>query len=307
MNSLIRNPCSGFQSAGYRFRFQVRAISHNSLYLPLEMKTLPAVQALLKGTSPLEVFNTPDLKLARKAFVELRKQYDFPFWAATEYRVRNIDNCREFVTLRLNRHQHRIADTFLRRYHDRKEGHYVIGKSFGQCGLTTCVQAYITWRQLFSYQEDSHTCVESDCTFHSLKATLCRLVNHQISPYDEWIDLPNKKCNRVYFDTYHTPEALRGKLFGYVHFANMSLWEDPDGYKTRRAFETLNRHIFFSHRTLLVMEGDVPSTPILRSFNPEIPIQDLTPISNNPYFLKEVLLSIKNGPRAQFHFINLDR
>ncbi len=134
-----RNPYTGLLSAGYRFRFQIRAISHHTLFLPLEMKNLTPIQDLLKGVSPLEVFNTPDLKSARKAFVDR-------------------------------------ADV-----------------------------------------------------------------------------------RRAFFNTYRTPDALRGIDFAYVHFANMSLWHDPDGDKSARAFSAASGGVLLSHRTL-----NPPRSPPLR-------------------------------------------
>ena len=84
---MLRNPYTGRLSAGFRFRFNVRAISHRPVYLPLEMKELSQIKLLMQGSSPLEVFNRLSIQSARKAFNDLRKQFDFPFWAATEYSV----------------------------------------------------------------------------------------------------------------------------------------------------------------------------------------------------------------------------
>ncbi len=50
-----RNPYTGLLSAGYRFRFQIRAISHHTLFLPLDMKTLPPIQGLLRGSPEGEI------------------------------------------------------------------------------------------------------------------------------------------------------------------------------------------------------------------------------------------------------------
>ena len=64
----MHNPYSGHQAPGFRFCFHVRAIAHRSLFLPLSMKTLPKIQRLLKGESPLTVFECCSIKEARHSF-----------------------------------------------------------------------------------------------------------------------------------------------------------------------------------------------------------------------------------------------
>lgn len=310
------NPYTGHLSAGYRFRFQHRAISHHTLYLPLEMKTLPPIQDLLKGVSPLEVFEASDLKSARKAFVDLRKQYDFPFWAATEYYVLNIEDADEVVPLRLNKYQHEIADTFLRRYFDKQQAHYIIGKSFGRCGVTTCVQAYITWRQHFWWPKHSNTCAASEININPIKTNLCRFLKRDIVPKDKDIFLPKADGRRAFFNTYRTPDALRGIDFAYVHFANMSLWHDTDGENSKRAFAAATGGLLLSHRTILVLEGNIPDGSTLINIMPPLSHSiyssyvrsryELDPLCNNPYFLHEVLAAIYYGNKSYFHLIHLD-
>lgn len=309
------NPYTGIHSAGYRFRFQVRAISRHTLFLPLEMKALQPVKDLLKGVSPLEVFDAPDLKSARKAFCELRKQYDFPFWAATEYYVLNIEDADEVVALCLNHHQHKIIDTFIRNYYDRKVARYVIGKSCGRCGVTTCVQAYITWRQYFWWPKHSNTCAASEINLNPIKTNLCRYLKRDIVPQDKSIYLPKADGRRAFFNTYRSADALRGIDFGYVHFANMSLWHDPDGVNTRRAYAAASGGLLHNYITLLVMEGNVPNTQkLLKLRHPTVncpigsqvrSINQLNAVCQNPYFLHEALYSIFGRGRF-FQYINLD-
>ncbi len=316
MLELIRNPYTGLLSAGYRFRFQLRSISHHTLYLPLEMKSIPPVQALLNGVSPLEVFDVPDLKSARKAFNELRKQFDFPFWAATEYYVLNIEDADETVPLILNKYQHEIADTFLRRYFDKQQARYIIGKSFGRCGVTTCVQAYILWRQLCWWPKHSNTCVASEINLNPIKTNLCRFLKREIVPQDKDIFLPKADGRRAFFNTFRTPDALRGIDFAYVHFANMSLWHDPDGIKSTKAYTAASGGLLPSYRTFLAMEGNIPEGQELINIMPPRSHSvyagyvrsryELTPLCNNPYFVHEVLSAIYHGSKSYFHLIHLD-
>ena len=81
------SPYSGRMGPGYRFCFHVRAITHQPLLLPLVMKGHPKIRLHHEGESPLSVFDCDSILDARLAFSELRKKFDFAYWAATEYYI----------------------------------------------------------------------------------------------------------------------------------------------------------------------------------------------------------------------------
>lgn len=144
-----RNPFSGRNCSGYRFRFQVSSIAHNTLFLPLEMKSLPEIKQLMQGDSSLTVFNCSSSDTARQIFRNIRLQFDFDYWAVNEYFVRDLNDADKTVPLRLNDAQFLVIDTFRKRYFDRLQSRYIISKSFRRCGLSTCIQAYILWMQTY--------------------------------------------------------------------------------------------------------------------------------------------------------------
>ena len=309
----LRNPYTGRLSAGFRFRFKVRAISHRALYLPLEMKELPQIKQLLQGSSPLDVFKRASIQSARKAFVELRKQFDFPFWAASEYHVRDKKDPDLIVPLDLNRFQHRIADTFLKRYFKREVGRYIITKSFGKVGVTTCVQAYILWRQTYHWPKHSYTCSASDISLNPLKTDLCRYLHRDVVPADKFLYLP-KVDRRAFFNTFRSPDYIRGIDLGYAHFADMSRWNDPNADCASRVHAAVTGTVLMKHYSLLVLEGNVPKKEqfdMKEHQNLLLPwkmrIAKLSFISRNPFFLDHVALA--NIPKVTPHLfpINLDR
>lgn len=307
---LLRNPYTGRLSAGFRFRFNLRAISHKALYLPLEMKELPQIKLLMQGSSPIQVFNCLSIQSARKAFDELRKQFDFPFWAATEYLVRDIDDPDRIVPLCLNRFQHRIADTFLRRFFKREIGRYIITKSFGKAGVSTCVQAYILWRQTYHFHKHSYTCSASDISINPLKTNLCRYLHRDVVPSDKFLYLP-KADRRAFFNTYRSPDYIRGIDLGFVHFADMSRWYDPDGDNASRAYAAATSSVLLKYYTLVVLEGNVPKPDRFqikehqKLFIPwKLRIIKLSGLSKNPFFLNHVALA--NIPNATPHLFPIN-
>ncbi len=88
----MHNPFSGKNSSGFRFRIHIRSISTQPLYLPIEMTSLPQIMQLMQGISPIIVFNCHSKEYALSAFYNLRKQYDFDYWAASEYLIRDIND-----------------------------------------------------------------------------------------------------------------------------------------------------------------------------------------------------------------------
>ena len=158
MKRSSRNPYTGRQSPGFRFCFHVRAIAHRPIYLPLVMKTHHKIQQLLKGESPLSVFECSSYQEARLAFSELRKKFDFAYWAITEYYIRDLNDADNIIPLHLNSYQYYLIDILQKRYHNHQPSRYVITKSFRRCGITTCIQAYILWLQTCQCSNNSYTC-----------------------------------------------------------------------------------------------------------------------------------------------------
>ncbi len=190
MTNNSRNPYTGRNSSGYRFRFQVSSIAHHTLFLPIEMKSLPQIQQLLQGFSPLKVFNSYSIDIARQEFRKLRKKYDFDYWAVTEYFIHDLADADSIVPLRLNDAQFVVIDTFRKRYSDRSQSRYIVTKSFRRCGLSTCIQAYILWMQTFQCANNSYTCSHSEISLLPLKANLCRYLHRYVIPPDMGIFLP---------------------------------------------------------------------------------------------------------------------
>ena len=132
MKNSAPNQFTGYHAPDYRFRFHIRSISHRALFLPIGMKKHPKIIRLIKGETPLYVFNCQSIHEARQAFNQLRKRFDFAYWAISDYRIRHIDDADNIVPLCLNRYQHHIIDTMQKRHSLRKTSRYVITKSFPQ-------------------------------------------------------------------------------------------------------------------------------------------------------------------------------
>lgn len=306
------NQFTGYRSPGFRFRFHVRSIARPVLFIPLEMKSIPQIRHLINGESPLSVFNTDSIHTARKAFCELRKKFDFSFWAITEYYVRRRDNADEIVPLKLNTSQQYIVDILSKRYYNRQPGRYVITKTAFPCGLTTCVQAYITWMQTYRCTNNSYTCSSSEINLNPLKTNLCRWLKRDIVPPEKWIFLP-RTGDRAFFNTMKNPDSGRGINFGYVHLADMGKWKDPSGLTTLRTVNAAVSGVLLDYFTLVIYEGNIPDGDrfqLWRYHDFSVPsgerIAELAKISKNPRFLYQVALASAPDSTSDILHIDLD-
>ena len=308
-----RNPFTGRQAPGFRFCFHVRAIAHRSIFLPLEMKHLPQIQRLLKGESPLAVFNSDSYSEARCRFDELRKQFDFTFWAASEFFIHDINDADRIVPLTLNSYQHYAIDIMLKRRYNQQIGRYVISKTLRRCGLTTCIQAYILWLQTFRCTNNSYTCSSSEINLFPLKSNVCRLLRRDIVPPEKWIYIPAAD-GRAFFNTYHRPDFIRGINLGYAHFADMSKWKDYDGHLTSRTFAAAISAVLLEWFTLVVLEGNIPKENRFpfREYHRslylpfETRMSQLENLSNNPCFLDQVIRASEHSRLSPAFHIHLD-
>lgn len=313
MSHKSRNQFSGYQAPGFRFCFHVTSIAHRPIFLPLHMKRLSQIQRLLNRESPLDVFNCDNIHSARKAFCELRKKFDFAYWAIKEFFIRDIKDSDRIVPLYLNNFQHYVIDILQKRFHNHQLGRYIITKSFGKVGLTTCIQAYILWLQSCQCINNSFTCSSSSINLYPLKSNICRFLKRNIVPSDPWIYIP-KADRRAFFNTFRSPDFIRGMNLGYVHFADMSKWYDPDGDDASRVYSASSSAVLLKYYTLVVLEGNIPKEDRFQAEkhqNFNIPwssrLMRLSNISKNPFFLDHVAMAEAPATSDPLHFhINLN-
>lgn len=236
------------------------------------MRSLPQISMLRNGYDPCLALNAPSIQTARENFRRLRASFDFPFWAATSYKIRSGSDRFATVHLNLNSPQHLIIDTFLKDLSRGLYGRYVIAKSPGAVGVTTVVQAYILWRQIFkSVGMTSFSASPSGRTVHSLRGNTARLLNSlgmksSTHPFARLVK-PNSIRRKYYmgkyaFAHYTTTDndtAARGIDISYVHFSDMAKTRSDCAHTSRRSFTGAMSGVLLQPPTLIVIEGDFPS------------------------------------------------
>lgn len=274
------------------------------------MKALPQITQLLTGVSPLVVFGCRDFKDARRAFYELRKKYDFPYWAALEYMIPDKENPKCILPLRLNRFQFYLADVFIKRANAGFSGKYIISKSVPKCGLTSCVQAYILWLQLYRYSHHSITCTESVDNMNRLKSIVAECIH---KPSGSNI-VSVKDTASSLFQSIYDPHVLDRCPSSYVHLADMSKWPDPTSELSLHIYSNAYQRWNATPASLFVLEGDTPSHAMFRAedyrnylIQESFRLMQLRDFFSNPYFVNRLVIASDPKVNSEFHYINLDQ
>ncbi|MDE6290926.1 MAG: hypothetical protein K2M16_05290, partial [Muribaculaceae bacterium] len=101
---------------------------------------------------------------------------------------------------------------------------------------------------------------------------------------------------------------------GYVHFADMSRWRDPDSKKSVRAYAAAVSAVLLDFFTLVVLEGNVPKKEVfsIRKFLINNPCTSdnsrkrlLAKSFRNPFFINEVIYASTHQDSLYLH-IDLD-
>ena len=305
------NPISGRNSTGRRFRFFVRSIDSGNIYLPVEMKTHPLICRLRQGESPLSVFDVSSFPEARQAFCALRKKFDFPFWAATECSVPDIDNPSVLKPLILNHCQKYMMDAMLSRIYSGPNGLVLITKSVPKCGLTSCIQAYIRWRQLYVEPLSSITYASSDSDLSTLRQNFMRSIPCD-SNINTFTHMGKDDPADAFFSVFSDCSFAENRSFSFIHMADMSRWPDKGALKTSLTYYTALRRLKGQSGNLVVLEGDIPHHQHFNidsfkddSVPEQIRLIRLDPFSDNPFFLLKYIQF--SDPSSSSLYIDLDQ
>lgn len=275
------------------------------------MKSIPEINALLNGVSPLEAFKCDSLKAAREAFCRLRKRFDFPYCAALDFVVPNMENPDQLVPMFLNSFQYSVVDAIERRMHEDFRSFILISKTLPRCGLTSCVQAYILWCQKYVWPGDAVVYVPSANDFITYMERVRNFHKQVIvsgSP-----DIPiSDSMSSIFCIHFQNPDfSWKGRKPSFVHLADMSKWTDPSATFSSRVFsETLNFLSGDAH-SLFIMEGDYPTgRSLCLKDHPDLTVPKsirflrLNRVKSNPVFL-DILAQVSSSKQCLISYIHL--
>lgn len=313
MNYELFNPLTGKNAPGPRFCFRVHSIGHRILHLPITMRKQREVEQLMGGLSPLEVFSCDSIQEARQAFYKFRMLFDFPYWAALNFKVHDVSSG-EIIPLILNRHQRWLAEIFLNPRFMNPSRKYLISKTIPRCGLTTVVQAYFFWMQT-RYRKTSITFAATSAMKEVLMKNAVRSICRDADYYNVYI---GKYCGNpnacAKFHQADSKGVFENVPCAYIHLSDMSQWLDPRGRRTSEILSASLKEWCGTPASYLILEGDLTSHPGFRMEdhnNSVIPesyrLMGLGDFCRNSYFMNEVLKKLSPEFHSDFFYIDLDK
>lgn len=273
------DPVSGAISPGTRFRICIPELDPSALRLPVAMKELPEVKALMSGEALTRVF-PGSIENARRRWFELRCRYDFPFWAYKCIKIKQKDGGPLGIPFLLNAPQRKLIGEFEKMREADLPIRIVLVKA-RQWGGSTATQMYMLWIQLMRRKG-----------FNSL------IVGHQNASTEEVIDMAKTALDgyprfllsedgevmpekervyrgsglsrsvlkierrnfRIKAGSAERPDSSRGGDYALVHLTEVGLWKKTLGKSPEDIIRAATSGVLLRPETMIVMESTANGT-----------------------------------------------
>lgn len=271
----VYDPVSGKMSPGTRFAFSCQALDPPEIYLPVAMRDLPEVKALMAGRALTEVF-PGSMENARQRWFRLRCRHDFPFWAYKTIRIKCKGNgdVKDGPFL-LNAPQRKLIGVFEKMREDGRPIRIVLVKA-RQWGGSTATQIYMLWIQLMrkysfnslivGHQNNSTEEVMTmsknalDHYPRSLLADEGEVMTDKEKVYVSGglsrssILIPRRNF-RIKAGSAERPDSSRGGDYSLIHFTEVGLWKKTQGKAPEDIIRAATSGVLLQPETMIVMES----------------------------------------------------
>ncbi len=280
------NPITGEGSTGNRRKVTISDFPLKVQYLPEKMMDVPLVRQLVEAGSVRAFlsdlgteYTETDAHKVVEAFVRIRIEHDFAFWAAMYVWIK----CKgggDDVLFRLNRAQRKLVERLERR---REAGELIrlILLKARQWGGSTAIQMYMAWLMLVH-----------KVGLNSLIVGLQNVVADEIHDmFRKMIDkypvrllyalgeaynenepkfvgvgksgnihrLPHRNC-KIKIGSAERPDSVRGGDYNLVHCSEVGLWKKTDGKSPEDMVRSACSGILLKPYTMIVYESTANGT-----------------------------------------------
>lgn len=280
------NPITGEGSTGNRRKVTISDFPLKVQYLPEKMMKVPLVMQLVEAGSVRAFlcnlgaeYTEADAHKVVEAFVRIRIEHDFAFWAAMYVWIK----CKgggDDVLFRLNRAQRKLVER-LERHREAGEPIRLILLKARQWGGSTAIQMYMAWLMLVH-----------KVGLNSLIVGLQNVVADEIHDmFRKMIDkypvrllyalgeaynenepkfvgvgksgnihrLPHRNC-KIKIGSAERPDSVRGGDYNLVHCSEVGLWKKTDGKSPEDMVRSACSGILLKPYTMIVYESTANGT-----------------------------------------------
>lgn len=280
------NPITGEGSTGNRRKVTISDFPLKVQYLPEKMMKVPLVMQLVEAGSVRAFlcnlgaeYTEADAHKVVEAFVRIRIEHDFAFWAAMYVWIK----CKgggDDVLFRLNRAQRKLVERLERRREAGEPIRLILLKA-RQWGGSTAIQMYMAWLMLVH-----------KVGLNSLIVGLQNVVADEIHDmFRKMIDkypvrllyalgeaynenepkfvgvgksgnihrLPHRNC-KIKIGSAERPDSVRGGDYNLVHCSEVGLWKKTDGKSPEDMVRSACSGILLKPYTMIVYESTANGT-----------------------------------------------
>lgn len=280
------NPITGEGSTGNRRKVTISDFPLKVQYLPEKMMDVPLVRQLVEAGSVRAFlsdlgteYTEADAHKVVEAFVRIRIEHDFAFWAAMYVWIK----CKgggDDVLFRLNRAQRKLVERLERRREAGEPIRLILLKA-RQWGGSTAIQMYMAWLMLVH-----------KVGLNSLIVGLQNVVADEIHDmFRKMIDkypvrllyalgeaynenepkfvgvgksgnihrLPHRNC-KIKIGSAERPDSVRGGDYNLVHCSEVGLWKKTDGKSPEDMVRSACSGILLKPYTMIVYESTANGT-----------------------------------------------
>lgn len=281
LRASVFNPITGEGSIGERCVFELSDCAFPLLYIPTGMLDIPLVKRLKKARS-IDAFlksikadnNEVEREKVLDAFVRVRMQFDFPFWAAMLAKIK-AKGGGDDVFFRLNLPQRKLISEFEEMRLAGLPIRVILLKA-RQWGGSTATQLYMAWLQLVHSMglnslivgHHSNSSTEVKSMFERMISAYPTRYLHELgeaysSKESKLIGvgqsgnihrIPQRQCN-IKVGTAESPDSARGGDYNLVHLTEVGLWKETLGKKPQDIVRSACSGVLLRALTMIVYES----------------------------------------------------
>lgn len=286
------NPITGFGSVGERFECLIDDFPIPRQWLPVDMRNIPLVAALIKARSirkflhdsfGLVYDSDPNFRdhilCVVDQFVRIRCRHDFPFWAASFVWIKNKGGGND-VLFRLTKPQRFFVERLEANRLANKPIRIILLKA-RQWGGSTTSQLYMAWLQLIhrvglNSLIIAHQTAGSDEIRDMFDRMLSRYpidmlykLGDVFNPNEPKLvgvgrsglvhSVPQRNC-KIKIGTAKNPDSCRGGDYNLVHCSEVGIWEATEKKTPEQIVRSACSGVLLRPYTMIVYESTANGT-----------------------------------------------
>jgi hypothetical protein len=282
-NEAIKAKCNqvtGEGSVGERVLVEIKDFPIPKQWLPVEMMRVPLVEQLVKYGSIKKFLqqiggdSPQDIDALIKQFIQVRCQYDFPFWAATFAYIKPKGGGKE-ILFRISKPQRKLLAALETMRKEGKPIRLILLKA-RQWGGSTLIQIYMVWLQLVhevglnslvvAHVRDTAVIIKNmfERVLKRYPTWMLHDIGEQFDDNETKLEgvggstnikrIPQRDC-MIKVGSAEKPDSARGDDYNLVHCSEVGVWKATDNKTPEEIVQSAISGVTDVPMTMIVYES----------------------------------------------------